>query len=441
MTSGEEIYELVECLYPICRSITGDGVRQTLAKLREHVPLDVHEVPSGTPVFDWVAPLEWNIREAYVETPDGERLIDFAEHNLHVVGYSTAVDDLVSRDALLERLHSLPAHPNWIPYRTSYYDENWGFCIRHRDLDRFRADRYRVRIDASLSPGSLTYGELFIPGRNKREFLIYSHLCHPSLCNDNLSGVAVTTYLAKALAETANRYSYRFVWAPGTIGSITWLSANRHAVKHIEHGLVAVLLGDAGCFHYKQSRRGNADIDRFAACAIASRGGRVLPFEPYGYDERQFCSPAFDLPFGRLTRSPNGAYAEYHTSADDLSFVSASALGESYALLLEIVDAIEHDRRYVNLSPYCEPQLGKRGLYRSKGGSALPERELALLWMLNLSDGKNSLLEIAERSRLPFGTLRQASDELFDAGLLRVAGDERHLGAIATRGSRKRSPR
>jgi aminopeptidase-like protein len=424
MTSGQAIYDLVESLYPICRSITGDGVRQSLALLQNHVPLQVHEVPSGTPAFDWVVPLEWNIREAYVEAPDGERLVDFTEHNLHVVGYSVPVDQVVTDEDLTKRLHSLPDRPDWIPYRTSYYSEDWGFCVRHRDLSRFRADEYRVRIDASLQPGSLSYGELLIPGRTKKEFLFYSHICHPSLCNDNLSGIAVTMQLAKALSSTSNRYSYRFVWAPGTIGSITWLSLNQDTAKRVEHGLVAALLGDRGPFHYKRSRRGNAEIDRFASCAIESRGGRVLSFEPYGYDERQFCSPAFDLPMGRITRSPNGAYAEYHTSADDLNFVSAQSLGESYALLLEIVDAVEHDRRYVNLVPFCEPQLGKRGLYRKEGGTTLPERELALLWMLSLSDGANSLLDVAERSRLPFRTLRRASDDLVEAELLAVRGDE-----------------
>lgn len=424
MSRGEEIYALVESLYPICRSITGDGVRQTLARLRELVPLKVVEVPSATRVFDWSVPLEWNIRAAYVETSDGERLIDFADHNLHVVGYSHAMDALVSRAELLERLHTLPSHPDWIPYRTSYYARSWGFCIRHRDLERFSADRYRVVIDASLSPGSLTYGELFIPGRTTKEFVFYSHLCHPSLCNDNLSGLAVTAHLARALADGGNRYSYRFIWGPGTIGSVTWLSINRNAVHRIAHGLVAVLLGDAGSFHYKQSRRGSTDIDRTAAWALAGRGARILPFEPYGYDERQFCSPGFNLPFGRLTRSPNGAYAEYHTSADDLSFVSAQALEESHCLLEEIVDAIEHDRRYVNLSPYCEPQLGRRGLYRSRGGTDVPERELALLWMLNLSDGQNSLLDVGERSRLPIPTLLRASEDLHAAGLLGVSGRE-----------------
>ena len=421
MEVGSQIHELIESLYPICRSITGDGVRRTLARLREHVPLAVHEVPSGTAVFDWTVPREWNISGAHVETPDGERLVDFDAHSLHVVGYSVPVDRVVGHEELMRHVHTLPGHPDWIPYRTSYYSENWGFCVRHRELERFCRDEYRVRIDSTLGPGSLSYGELFLPGRTDEEFLIFSHVCHPSLCNDNLSGVALTAFAAKALGERTNRYGYRFVWAPGTIGSIAWLSLNRDRVRRIRHGLVAVLLGDPGPFHYKRSRRGDADIDRIVADAIGERGGRVLPFEPYGYDERQFCSPAFDLPVGRLTRSPNGAYPEYHTSADDLGLVSADALRESYDLLLEIVDAAEQDRRYVNLSPHCEPQLGRRGLYRSGGGTSLPERELAMLWVLNLSDGGHSLLDIAERSKLPLRALHGASQALLEARLLAPA--------------------
>ena len=418
MTTGQDLHALVTRLYPICRSITGDGVRETLRILGEFVPLRMHEIPTGTPIFDWVVPKEWNVRSAYIAKPGGERVVDFDHHNLHLMSYSVPVNGRFSRDEVLAHVHTLPEHPTWIPYRTSYYREAWAFCMRHVDLARFDAPEYEVCVDTTLADGSLTYGELFLPGKSPDEVLFFSHVCHPSLANDNLSGIAVTAHLARALMNTDREFSFRFVWAPGTIGSIAWLATRPEVLPNVRHGLVAVLLGDSGVFQYKGTRFGNAPIDRICRRVVARRGGIDLPFEPYGYDERQFASPGVALPVGRLTRSPNGMFPEYHTSADDLTLVRPEKLAEALEVLMEIVEAIEHDERYVNLSPNGEPQLGKRGLYRSTGGTELPERQLALLWLLNRCDGEHSLLDVAEESGIDLAIVRSAANELVAAELL-----------------------
>ncbi len=418
---GAELHRLIADLYPICRSITGDGFRETLRRLRRFVPLTVHEVPTGTRVFDWTVPREWNVRDAYVKDGTGRRVIDFRESNLHVVNYSVPIRATLTRAELQGHLFTLPEHPDWIPYRTTYYEESWGFCLSHDQFLRMKDETYEVLIDSSLEDGHLTYGEVLLEGTTDEEVLITCHACHPSLCNDNLSGVAVATFLARALGERPHRFSYRFLFIPGTIGSITWLARNEGDVGRIRHGLVLALLGDAGPFTYKRSRRGDAEIDRVVASVLGSLpgGNRVRDFTPYGYDERQFCSPGFNLPVGSLMRTPNGEYPEYHTSADNLDFVKPGRLAESYALCLSIIDVLENNWRYVSLNPKCEPQLGRRGLYRSVGGVATaPDHEMALLWVLNQSDGTKDLLDIAERSRLPFDSVRSAADALRESGLL-----------------------
>ncbi len=418
---GQLIYDLIAELYPICRSITGDGVRRTLRIVGEHIPLDVVEVSSGTRVFDWTVPKEWNIRDAWIRDESGKRIVEFKKHNLHVLNYSLPVRRKIGLAELREHLFTLPDHPDWIPYRTSYYDEAWGFCMTHRQYAQLEDQTYEVMIDSTLEPGSLTYGELLIRGNSDEEILIATHLCHPSLCNDNLSGVALATHLARELVSRNSGYSYRFLFVPGTIGSITWLSLNQQAVGKIRHGLVISLLGDTGSFCYKKSRRGNAEIDRIVARVLQDRSceHRILDFSPYGYDERQFCSPGFNLPVGRLTRTPNGEFPEYHTSADDLNFVSPNSLAGSFELLLAIVDEIETAERYLNLKPHCEPQLGTRGLYSSTGGEKdLKEFQLALLWVLNLSDGTHSLKDIETISGMPPATLRLAIDALLKTDLL-----------------------
>ncbi len=418
------MYGLVERLYPICRSITGPGVRETLAMLRELVPLEVHEVPSGTQAFDWTVPPEWTIHDAWIKDPQGRKVVDFRRSNLHVVSYSRPVHTRISLGALRSHLVSLPDRPSWIPYRTTYYDDAWGFCVAHETLEALPEGEYEVCIDATLAPGHLTYGELLLPGATMDEVLVSCHVCHPSLCNDNLSGIAVATYLARLVGSRPRRYSYRFLFVPGTIGSITWLSRNEATVGRIRHGLVLTGVGDPGGFTYKRSRRGNAPIDRAAAHVLRHQEvpATLRDFSPYGYDERQYCSPGFDLPVGCLMRSPHGEYPEYHTSADDLQFVRPRALAESLAVATSIVAVLEGDGRYVNTSPKGEPRLGKRGIYRSMGGG-LDSRsaEMALLWVLSFSDGRHTLLDIADRSGLPFVSVRRAADVLREHHLLRDA--------------------
>jgi aminopeptidase-like protein len=420
-TLGQELYDCVTELYPICRSITGDGVRDTLRRLQRIAPIAMHEVPSGTPVFDWTVPDEWNVRDAYVKDARGERVIDFRRSNLHVLNYSTPIHRRMSLDELRPYLHALPERPNWIPYRTSYYTERWGFCLSQRQLDTLGAGDYEVYIDSTLAPGALTYGEYCLAGESTDEVLVSCHVCHPSLANDNLSGVAIAAYLARHLASRPRRYSYRFLFIPGTIGSITWLARNETVVPRIRHGLVLACLGDAGRFTYKKSRRGDAVIDRAAVHVLAGLADReVQDFSPYGYDERQFCSPGFDLPVGRLSRTPHGRFPEYHTSADDLTFVMPTQLAASFEICVAIFDVLEHDRRYRNQNPKCEPQLGKRGLYHALGGPAhAPTAEMAMLWVLNFSDGQHSLLDIAERAGLRFDAVRAAAELLRDHGLLK----------------------
>jgi aminopeptidase-like protein len=411
------VKDLVERLYPICRSITGDGVRQTLGVIGESIELDVTEVPTGTRVFDWTVPQEWNIRDAYVATPDGRRVIDFRESNLHVVSYSVPVDATMTLDELRPHLHTLPGQPDLIPYRTSYYAPAWGFCLRHDTLDALPDGPYRVVVDSTLEDGSLTYAEHVIPGELDDEVIVSCHVCHPSLANDNLAAIAVAVELAQRLAAERNRYTHRFLFIPGTIGSITWLARN---AERIRHGLVLACAGDRGPLTYKRSRRGDAPVDRAMEHVLASRPHSIVDFSPYGYDERQFCSPGFNLGVGCLTRTPYAAYPEYHTSADDPSFVSEAAMSDTLDACWEALRVLDRNRRYLNLSPYCEPQLGKRGLYESLGGrSDTKQTQLAMLWVLNLSDGEHDLLDIARRSGLPFSAVAEAAQALHDAALLK----------------------
>ncbi len=419
--AGLQMQELIGELYPICRSITGQGVRDSLRLLQKHIPLEIRSVPSGTQVLDWVVPREWNIRGAYVKDPAGRRIVDFADSNLHVVSYSAPVRRRMPLAELREHLFSLPEHPDWIPYRTSYYREDWGFSVTHRLLEGMEDGEYEVCIDSTLEPGQLNFGELRLQGRTDEEVLLSCHCCHPSLCNDNLSGMALCTFLAKELLGTETRYSYRFLFLPGTIGSITWLALNEARARNIKHGLVAACVGDAGGFRYKRSRQGNAEIDRAAAHVLKHRdtGHEIVDFSPYGYDERQYCSPGFNLAVGSLTRSGHGQYPEYHTSADNLGLVRPGALEESLSVYREILGVIEGNCRYRNTQPKGEPQLGRRGLYGSVGGwAALGLNEAAMLWVLNLSDGEWSLLDIAERAGLRFESVRAAAEALEQHSLL-----------------------
>ena len=327
---GDEMYDLVSELYPICRSITGDGVRETLTILGRSLPVSVTEVPSGTAVLDWVVPNEWNIRDAYIADSSGDRVIDFRKSNLHVVGYSAPVRARMSLAELRAHLHTIPERPNTIPYRTSYYDDTWGFCMTHRQLETMENTEYEVVIDATLEPGSLTFGEVIVPGSTIDEVLISAHVCHPSLCDDNLTGIAVAAMLARQLlAGSPPRYTFRFVFAPATIGAITWLALHRDTVDRIRHGLTLTCLGDDQPFTYKRSVIGNAAVDRAAAVTLAACGvdQEVIDFFPYGYDERQYGSPGFRMPVGSLMRARHGTFPEYHTSDDDLDFVVGATAG------------------------------------------------------------------------------------------------------------------
>lgn len=426
-TDGKAMMGLIEELFPICRSITGNGIRQTLEILQRYIPLHRIEVPSGTKAFDWTVPCEWNIREAYIARQDGTRVVDFTANNLHVVQYSRPIDATMPLGDLRPHLHTIPDRPDCIPYRTSYYAENWGFCLTHRDMSLLQDEHYRVVIETDLVPGHLSYGELVIPGRTDEMVLFSSHICHPSLANDNLSGIAVQTMLARFVQTLRPRHTYRFLFIPGTIGSLVWLARNECEVAKISHGLVLSCLGDAGGMTYKQSRRGNAAIDRIVAHALrhGAVGHKIRPFVPYGYDERQFCSPGFNLPVGCLTRTPNGEYPEYHTSADNLSLLRPASLAHSVAVLRQIVAIIEGNAVYRSLNPKGEPQLGRRGLYGATGGQRTANLEqLALLWVLNLADGEHSLLDVAERADLPFWTIRAAADLLARVDLLEpIEGD------------------
>lgn len=424
--SGNEMYRLIAELYPICRSITGQGIRDTLGRIQQHIPLTISEVPSGTQVFDWKVPREWNIRDAYVADRQGVRIIDFKQSNLHVVSYSTPITARMPLVELKEHLFTLPDHPDWIPYRTSYYKESWGFCLSHRQYLGLRDEEYDVVIDSSLQDGHLTYGEYYLPGETAEEVLISCHACHPSLCNDNLSGIAVATFLAQSLPSRSRRYSYRFLFLPVTIGAITWLALNQDHVAKIKHGFVITGVGDEGGFTYKKSRGGNAGIDAAFAHVLRHSGEsfEITEFIPYGYDERQYGSPGFNLPVGCFMRRANGRYPEYHTSADNLDFVKPTSLSRSLQVVQSVIEVLESNSRYVNTAPYCEPQLGKRGLYRAIGGNVTGRSaEMALLWVLNLSDGTHTLLQISERAQLPFSTIKLAADALKGQGLLRLAGE------------------
>jgi aminopeptidase-like protein len=418
---GQEMYGLVSELYPICRSITGNGVRRTLEILKKYIPLEIQEVPTGTKVFDWVIPQEWNIRDAYVKDSEGNKVIDFRRSNLHVMNYSIPVHKKVTLQELKEHLYTIPEQPDLIPYRTSYYNNNWGFCLSHKDYRGLKENYYEVYIDSKLHNGHLTFSECFIKGQLSDEVLISTHICHPSLCNDNCSGIALLTFLARNLWNTSPKYSYRFLFIPGTIGSITWLSLNESNLSKIRHGLVAACVGDSGRFTYKRSRQGTATVDRAVQQVLEDSefDYKVEDFSPYGYDERQYCSPGINLPIGCLMRTPHGRYVEYHTSADNLNFVQPKYLYDSFLVYTSLFYVLENNKTYLNKYPKCEPQLGSRGLYSAIGGGVEGKsKQLAILWVLNLSDGTNSLLDISERSNMRFDLIKKAADILIEHDLL-----------------------
>lgn len=449
---GKEMMELMEELFPICRSITGNGVRQTLEIIKKHFPLDMFEVPSGTKVYDWVIPKEWNIYDAYIINPNGEKIVDFKKSNLHVVNYSTPINQKISLSELKKHIHTIPEKPDLIPYVTSYYSENWGFCISHNQFLTLKEGKYHVVINSKLNNGNLTYGEYLIPGKSDNEIVLSCYICHPSMCNDNLSGIVLLTMLAKYLQNFKNHYSIRFLFVPETIGAITWLHINETNVSKIKHGLIATCLGDSGNFTYKRSRKGNEEIDIVVENVLKKSGSqfRIMDFFPWGSDERQFCSPGFNLPMGSLFRSIYGSneFPEYHTSGDNLNFMSEKSLAQSFTMYLSILFELENNfnsknsksnitknlkiqtlgetsnsDRYLNLNPKCEPQLGKRGIYHQMGGqeSTMKQRgmEFAVFWILNLSDGNYTIQDISRKSGISSENLQKSIEILINSKLLK----------------------
>lgn len=420
---SDELYQLMTELYPICRSITGNGVRKTHKIISTHIPLKTCEIPSGTKVFDWGIPKEWNINDAYVLDPQGNKIIDFKKSNLHILNYSIPVNKKITLEELKTHLHTLPDQPDLIPYLTTYYDENWGFCITHNQLLGLEEGEYHVFIDTTLENGSLTYSEYFLEGKTSHEVIISCYTCHPSLCNDNLSGVVLTTLLAKYISNMKLNYSYRFLFIPETIGAIAWLSSNQNITSNIKHGLVATCVGDSGISTYKRTRIGDAEIDKVVENVLKNSGQNyeILDFFPSGSDERQFCSPGFNLPFGSLMRTVYGKFSEYHTSADNLQFIKKGSLIDSFLKYLTVIFILENNHSYINLNPKCEPQLGKRGLYKHIGGQKVNDQlKQSILWVLNLSDGNHSLLDISNISGLQFDLIKNAADVLLQSNLLKI---------------------
>lgn len=424
---GQSMHDLIRRLFPINRSLTGDGVRETLRILKEFLPLVVTEVPTGTACFDWVVPDEWNVRDAYVKDATGRRVIDWRKHTLHLLGYSVPIHTTLSLEELRPHLYTLPAQPDAIPYLTSYYERRWGFCLTENQLRALAPGQYEVNIDSSLEPGSLSLADVVLPGASDREVLISTYVCHPSMANNELSGPAVTVWLYRLLATLpVRRYTYRFVFTPETLGTLAYLARQgEHLRRHLIAGYVVTCVGDPGPYTFKRSRRGDTIADRAGEHALRHyaprRSTTVHDYSPIGSDERQYCSPGFDLPVASLTRSMYVSYPEYHTSLDDLDFVTADALADSLRAYLRILQVLERDGRYRNLSPYGEPQLGRRGLYPTLGSQKdtnTDQQIAALLWVLSYADGRNTLLDIAERADLPLPMLASAADQLLAAGLL-----------------------
>ena len=436
--AGGRMHALVAELFPVCRAKTGDGVRETLRLVADRLPTGagrwaVTEVPTGTPVLDWEVPPEWNVRDASLRDPadpPGARLVDFGESNLHVLSGSAPVDRRVRWSELKDHLHTAPGRPADVPFRTCEPGADWGLCVSQNLYDALAArggGEYEVRIDATVTDGSLTYAEFVLPptgpaaGDGPNEVLISTHTCHPSLAHDGLSGIAVAVGLANALAEKPRRFAYRFLFAPATVGAIAWLANNRDCADRVFAGLTLACCGDGGPYTLRRSRRGGSIIDRAAAHVLKTSGEphAVRDFAPFGYDQRQFCSPGFDLPVAGFTRTPDGEYPEYHISADDLSLISAAGLAGSLSVCEAVCDVLERDRVYRNLKPYGEPRLGPSGLYAAFGSDpAGAAAQRAVQWVLNLSDGSRSLLAVAERSGLPLAAVADAADALLAHGFL-----------------------
>lgn len=418
---GEMMHQLMSDLFPICRSITGNGVRETLKVIKQYIPLDIFEVPSGTKVFDWTIPKEWNIKDAYVMDESGNKVIEFKKNNLHVVGYSIPINRILALAELQNNLYSLPDQPDAIPYVTSYYSERWGFCLSHKDREQLKDGNYRVVIDSELKDGYLTYGELIIPGKTKKEIFLSTYICHPSLANDNLSGVCVTVFLAKWLLEKQRRYTYRIIFIPETIGSLTYLSKNIEAMKkNIMAGFNLTCVGGDSDYSFLPSRRGNTLADRAALNILKSKhlAFKTYSFLDRGSDERQYCSPGIDLPVVSVMRSKYGDYSEYHTSLDNLNFVTPSGLEGTYDILKECFQLLERNKRY---TAQClgEPQLGRRGLRSTISIKSGLDRVKILPNIIAYSDGSNDLIDISNIINRPVWELYPVIEKLENEGLIK----------------------
>jgi len=449
----EEMIQLMVELYPICRSITGNGTRQTLSIIKKYFPIEVKEIKSGTQVFDWIVPKEWNISAAYVISPKGEKIIDFKKSNLHLVNYSIPINKKIPLEILKEHLYTLPKYPDAIPYVTSYYKQNWGFCLEHKKFLKLENGEYSVVIDSKLEDGHLTYGEYLIEGKSKEEILLTCYICHPSLCNDNLSGVVLLTLLAKHLTKFNSEFSIRFLFIPETIGAITWIHQNQNNLDRIKHGIVATSLGSKEKITFKKTRQNNTVLDQIVPKILKTKckSYEISDFFPWGSDERQFCSPFFNLPVSSIFRSIyTSSTPEYHNSMDNLDFIDNSSMKESFLIFLSIISELDKQKMsnnqpltnqknklknkkyeekntmkkqfYKNLKPKCEPHLTKYGLYHQLGGqiSTMQRRdfELAIQWILNMSDGTNSLFDISQKSKISYPLIEEAIESLIKVNLL-----------------------
>ena len=432
---------ILKKLFPICRSITGESVRETLSILKGIVDFNINEIPSGTCCYDWEIPDEWNIYDAYIKDEYGNKIIDFKKNNLHVVNYSTSINETISFSKLKDHLHTTPDLPSAIPYRTTYYKKTWGFCISHEQfLALDKNQNYHVYIDSTLKPGSLTYGEGLINGNSGQEFLISTYCCHPSLANDNLSGIVLWALLFRQLRSMKTRHSYRFIIAPETIGAIAYLFKNKEAMKKITGGFVLTTVAGPGKFGYKQTFDGKHLIDKIVDRTFKELNLDYIsyPFNITGSDERQYSAPYFRIPLGTITKDKYQEYEYYHTSLDNLNFIGPDYLVETLNIYLKVIEKLEKNHIYNSLNPYCEPMLSKRGLYPSIGGQIKPSKSRdnnynishdkiitdedmhAYIWLMFYSDGETSLLDISEKIDLPLERLFELAQNLQEKGLLKI---------------------